>query len=79
MFVVPAILSITLDMTQVIVYFRQGELFGKERGLPWAHLLDVSASNFDLVRRGGCWGRWGGRRRRRKRGWECLWLCGRDR
>jgi hypothetical protein len=49
MFVVPAILSVTLDITQVILYFRQGELFGKERGQPWAHLLDVSASNFDLV------------------------------
>ncbi len=49
MFVVPAFLSITLDVTQVIVYLRQGELFGLERHAAWAHLLDVSACNFDLA------------------------------
>jgi len=63
MFVVPAILSVTLDISQVIFYFREGELFLKERGQPWAHLLDVSASNFDLVST-RAWEkeRWGGKR-----------------
>lgn len=54
MFVIPALLSITLDATLAIVYFRRlfpGEREdGAERGRAWLHLLDVSAANFDLVR-----------------------------
>lgn len=53
MFVIPALLSITLDATLGAVYFRQ--LLSQEDGRSWLHLLDVSASNFDLVRlRGAC-------------------------
>lgn len=50
MFVIPALLSITLDATLAIVYFRQ--LLGEEQeeSRDWLHLLDVTKSNFDLVR-----------------------------
>lgn len=50
MFVIPALLSITLDATLAIVYFRQ--LLREEEGRDWLHLLDVTKSNFDLVRFG---------------------------
>lgn len=48
MFVIPALLSITLDSTLAIVYFLQ--LLGEEEKDNWLHLLDPSHSNFDLVR-----------------------------
>lgn len=49
MFAIPALLSITLDATLVVVYLRQPELFGIEKAYSPVALIDVSTSNFDLV------------------------------
>ena len=50
MFIFPVLLSLSLDIAVVAVYFREGNLYGREKGQPWVRLLDVSACNFDLVR-----------------------------
>ncbi|EKU22953.1 phosphatidylinositol kinase (pik-k), partial [Nannochloropsis gaditana CCMP526] len=49
MFIFPVLLSLSLDIAVVAVYFREGNLYGREKGQPWVRLLDVSACNFDLA------------------------------
>lgn len=50
MFVIPAVLSLTIDITIAVLYFEDPPALTKKAS-SYLHLLDISQCNFLMVRR----------------------------